>query len=66
VTRRMVMAVRPLRRVKGAYEGKVEYMPGYVKTFVGKDLAWIFAEIENALDNQVKTLSGVVEVQEND
>lgn len=63
MTRRMVMAVRPLRRVKGAYEGKIEYLPGYVKTFVGKDLAWILAEFENALDNKVKTLSGVVELE---
>ena len=66
MTKRMIMAVRPLRRVKGSYEGKVEYMPGYIKTFVGKNLAWVLAEIENALDNKVKTLSGTVEVKQDD
>lgn len=66
MTKRMVMAVRPLRRVKNTYEGKVEYMPGYIKTFVGKNLAWVLAEIDNALDNKVKTLSGIVEVKQNE
>ena len=58
MTRRLVYAVRPLRYVKGAYEAKVEYMPGYVKSFIGKDLGWIVAEVEKALDNRVPNLSG--------
>jgi len=64
MTRRMVLAVRPLPKVKGAYEASVEYMPGHVKTFVGKNFSWILSEIENALDSKVPTLSGELEVED--
>ena len=63
MTRRLVYAVRPLRNVKGAYEGKIEYMPGYTKSFIARDFAWILAEIEKALDNKIPTLSGAMDIQ---
>ena len=63
MTRRLVYAVRPLRNVKGAYEAKIEYMPGYTKSFIGKDFAWIVAEVEKALDNKVPTFSGSITLE---
>lgn len=66
MTRRLVYAVRPLRNVKGAYEAKIEYMPGYTKSFIARDFAWIVAEIEKALDNKVPNLSGPVRVEGED
>lgn len=62
MTKRIVYAVRPLRTVRGAHEAVVEYMPGYVKGFVGPNRRKLFAEIDEALDNKVPTLSGKVEV----
>lgn len=68
MTRRMVYAIRPLKWTKNAYEAKVEYMPGYVKGFIGKDFKWILNEIEHALDSKVPNLSGPIELkdEEND
>jgi hypothetical protein len=60
----MILAIRPLKNVKGAYEAKVEYMPGYVKTFIGKNFKWILEEIEKAAENKVPTLSGPVKTIE--
>lgn len=60
MTKRLVFSIKPLKNVKNFREVSIEYMPGYVKTFIGKDLSKLLAETEHALDNKVPTLSGAV------
>lgn len=62
MVKRMVYAIRPIPKVKGAYEAKIEYMPGQVKYFVSKNFGWILAEVEKALDNKIPNLSGPMTV----
>lgn len=64
MTRRLVYAIRPMKWTKNAYEAKIEYMPGYTKTFIGKDFQWVLNEIEKAINGKVPTLSGPVRIEE--
>lgn len=38
-------------------------MPGYTKSFMGRNVAWVIDEIEKAIDNKVPTLSGSITLE---
>jgi hypothetical protein len=65
MTKRLVYAIRRNRYFK-SYEAVVEYMPGYVKSFMAPSITKITQEVQEALDNKVPTLSGAIKVDNND
>lgn len=64
MARRLVYLMTPAPRSKKSYQIQIEYMPGYVKTFVGTKRSWLHNEVEEALDTQVPTLSGPITLEE--
>jgi hypothetical protein len=65
MTKKIVYAIRRNRYFK-AYEATVEYMPGYIKSFMAPTISKIVEEVRHALDTQVPTLSGPLEIPKND
>lgn len=53
---KVVYAIRPMRYVKGAYEGQVEYMPGQIKSFIGRSFSWVRNEMQKAIEEQIPVL----------
>jgi hypothetical protein len=66
MSKRVVYLITPgVKTLSGRrmHTARVEYLPGYVKSFSSPDIPWILKEIEAALDARVPNLSGPITVE---
>jgi hypothetical protein len=67
MSKRVVYLITPGSKTlsgRRLHTARVEYLPGYVKSFSSHDIAWIINEVEAALDARVPNLSGPITVED--